>query len=137
MAKAGSKKDIERRKITFALKTSDAKKVILMGDFNIAHQEIDLARPKENVKNVMFTFPEREKISKLIETDFIDTFRHLNKNSQEYSWWAYYRNLRERNIGWRIDYVFVSKLLEKSLKNALILKGVTGSDHCPVGIDLD
>ena len=72
-----------------------------------------------------------------LEKGYIDSFRHLNENSQEYSWWAYYRNLRERNIGWRIDYVFISKLLVSELKDAFILKKVTGSDHCPVGIALD
>ncbi|MBW6442104.1 exodeoxyribonuclease III [Patescibacteria group bacterium] len=119
------------------LKKLKNEKIVLMGDFNIAHEEIDLARPKENEKNVMFTLPEREKISKLIEAGYIDTFRHLNKKSQEYSWWAYYRNLRERNIGWRIDYVFISAPLESKLEEAFIFKKVTGSDHCPVGIKLD
>jgi exodeoxyribonuclease-3 len=108
--------------------------IILMGDFNVAHKEIDLARPKENEKNVMFTLPERERISNLIDMGYIDTFRYLNKEPGHYSWWAYYRNLRERNIGWRIDYVFVSKPMAKNFKEVFILKDVKGSDHCPVGI---
>lgn len=113
------------------------KKIILMGDFNVAHEEIDLARPKENIKNIMFTPEEREKISKLIGAGYIDTFRKLHKEPGHYSWWAYYRNLRERNIGWRIDYIFISKPLEKKLKDAFILKDIKGSDHCPVGITLN
>jgi len=110
-------------------------KIILMGDFNVAHKEIDLANPKENEKNVMFTPPEREKIDKLVDIGYLDSFRKFNKEPGYYSWWAYYRNLRERNIGWRIDYVFVTKLLENKLKQAFILKEVAGSDHCPVGIE--
>jgi len=118
------------------LKNLKDENLILMGDFNVAHEEIDLARPKENEKNVMFTPSEREKLTNLINSGFIDTFRHLNKLGGFYTWWAYYRNLRERNIGWRIDYVFISKILEKNLKEAFILKDVKGSDHCPVGIDI-
>ena len=119
------------------LKSLNDEKIILTGDFNVAHNEIDLARPKENIKNVMFTPPEREKVSNLIESGYIDTFRHINKEGGNYTWWAYYRNLRERNIGWRIDYIFISKPLEKNLTNSLILKDVKGSDHCPVSIKID
>ena len=117
------------------LKNLKDENLIIMGDFNVAHEEIDLARPKENEKNVMFTSIEREKLTNLINSGFIDTFRHLNKSGGFYTWWAYYRNLRERDIGWRIDYVFISKILEKNLKEAFILKDVRGSDHCPIGID--
>ncbi len=118
------------------LKNLKDENLIIMGDFNVAHEEIDLARPKENEKNVMFTSIEREKLTNLINSGFIDTFRHLNKSGGFYTWWAYYRNLRERDIGWRIDYVFISKILEKNLKEAFILKDVRGSDHCPIGIDI-
>ncbi len=118
------------------LETLSDKNIILMGDFNIAHEEIDLARPKDNINNVMFTLPERDKISKLVDTGYVDTFRHLNKEAGHYSWWAYYRNLRERNIGWRIDYIFTSNPMKKFLSKAYILKDIKGSDHCPVVVDL-
>jgi len=119
------------------LKKLKDKNIILMGDFNIAHKEIDLARPKENEKNVMFTPPEREKLDKLVEVGYTDTFRYLNKEPGHYSWWAYYRNLRERNIGWRIDYIFCSKSLLPRIKEAFILKEVKGADHCPVGVEIE
>lgn len=111
--------------------------LILAGDFNVAHKEIDLARPKENVDNTMFTPVERLQIANLLDLGFIDTFRIFNQEGGWYSWWAYFRNLRERNIGWRIDYIFVSKSLKDFIKNAFILPEIPGSDHCPVGIEID
>lgn len=122
------------KKIFLYLKKIDKRNLILVGDFNIAHEEIDLARSKENKNNIMFTPEERKMIDRLIDIGFIDTFRHFNKDGENYSWWPYFANARERNLGWRIDYVFVSKPLTKSLKNAFILKDVYGSDHCPIGI---
>lgn len=113
------------------------KQIILAGDFNIAHSEIDLARPKGNLNNIMFTPLEREHLNKLLGEGFIDTFRHLHKEGGNYTWWPYIRNARERNLGWRIDYIFITKGLLPKLKDAFILKDVTGSDHCPVGITLD
>lgn len=118
------------------LKKLKGKKVILAGDFNIAHKEIDLARPKQNHNNIMFTPLEREQISKLISLDFEDTFRKFNSKGENYTWWPYFANARERNLGWRIDYVFVSKNLVSKLKKSFIWPEVTGSDHCPVGIEL-
>lgn len=112
------------------------KKVVLIGDFNIAHQEIDLARPKQNQKNIMFTAEERAQIDKIIETGFTDTFRMFYKESGHYTWWPYFGNLRQRNLGWRIDYAFTSKPLTPKLKDAFILSEVIGSDHCPIGIEL-
>jgi len=116
------------------LKRNKSKNIILIGDFNIAHQEIDLARPKHNQNNIMFTLEERKQIDKIIKIGFTDTFRKFNQKTGNYTWWPYYRNCRERNIGWRIDYVFASKNLK--LKNAFILKNVSGSDHCPIGVEL-
>ena len=110
--------------------------VIVIGDFNIAHQEIDLARPKDNQKNIMFTPEERRKLDEIIELGFIDSFRIFNKKGGNYTWWPYFVDARERNLGWRIDYIFVSKPLWNKLKGAFILKDVYGSDHCPVGIEL-
>lgn len=114
-----------------------SKQVVVVGDFNVAHKEIDLARPKDNIKNTMFTPEERIKIDGLLSAGYVDTFRIFNNGNGNYSWWAYYRNLRERNIGWRIDYVFISKLLKSNIKRAFILPKVRGSDHCPVGIEID
>ncbi len=112
------------------------KRVILVGDFNIAHQEIDLARPKQNQNNIMFTPEERKRINSLIKLGFIDTFREFHKDGGHYTWWPYFVGARERNLGWRIDYAFVSKLLMPKLKDAFILEKVKGSDHCPVGIEI-
>jgi len=118
------------------LKRIKNKNVILIGDFNIAHQEIDLARPKENQNNIMFTQEERKQIDKIINLGFIDSFRVFNKKSGNYTWWPYFVNARERNLGWRIDYTFVSKKLSSKLKSALVLNKVMGSDHCPIGLEI-
>ncbi|HOR41746.1 MAG TPA: exodeoxyribonuclease III [Atribacterota bacterium] len=111
-------------------------RVIICGDVNTAHKEIDLARPKENEKISGFLPVEREWIDRLIEAGFIDTFRHFNSEPGQYSWWDYKTRARERNVGWRIDYFFVSNNLEPNLKSAFIQTEIEGSDHCPVGIDL-
>jgi len=113
------------------------KSTILIGDFNIAHEEIDLARPKQNQKNIMFTPEERKKINQLIESGFVDTFRKFHKDEiGQYTWWPYFANARARNLGWRIDCIFTSKKLTPKVKNAFILPQVMGSDHCPVGIEI-
>ena len=112
------------------------KKVILTGDFNIAHEEIDLARPKENKNNIMFTPEERARINRLVGSGFIDSFRKFYPDKRDaYTWWPYFANARARNLGWRIDYVFVTQKLAVKLKNAFILSEVKGSDHCPVGVE--
>jgi exodeoxyribonuclease-3 len=111
-------------------------KLILTGDFNIAHQEIDLARPKQNKNNVMFTSEEREQIDDLLGLGFVDTFRLFDKDGGHYSWWPYFANARQRNLGWRLDYTFVNNILIKKVKNAFLLPGVQGSDHCPVGLEI-
>lgn len=111
-------------------------KLIICGDVNTAHTEIDLARPKENEKNTGFLPEERAWVSKLISKGYIDTFRHFNKEPGHYSWWDYKTGARARDIGWRIDYFFVTPNLLPRLKRAFILKEVMGSDHCPVGIEL-
>jgi exodeoxyribonuclease-3 len=113
------------------------KNVILAGDFNIAHEDIDLARPNGNRNNIMFTPEERKQLNNLIASGFTDTFREFHKEGGKYTWWPYFANARERNLGWRIDYVFVSKSLSKKLKDAFILNKVPGSDHCPVGISIE
>ncbi|MBU1730279.1 exodeoxyribonuclease III, partial [Patescibacteria group bacterium] len=117
------------------LKKKGGKNIILIGDFNIAHTEIDLARPKSNQNNIMFTLKEKQQLDKLIKLGFSDTFRNFNENKiNNYTWWPYSFNARERNLGWRIDYIFTSKKVTSRLKNAFILNKVKGSDHCPVGI---
>jgi len=111
-------------------------KILLMGDFNVAHQEIDLARPKENQNNTMFTQKERKQIVQLIKLGFSDTFRKFHKEGEHYTWWPYFANTRERNLGWRIDYAFTSKSLTPKIKNAFILSEIKGSDHCPIGVEI-
>lgn len=119
------------------LKNLKKKKIILIGDFNIAHREIDLVRPKENQNNTMFTPEERIQLDKLIGLGFIDTFRYFHpEEGGNYTWWPYFANARKRNLGWRIDYSFISKKLNSQLKKAFILPEVMGSDHCPIGIEI-
>jgi len=113
------------------------KPVIFCGDLNVAHQEIDLARPKGNHKNPGFSPQERQSFDNIIASNFTDTFRHFHPETTEaYSWWSYRAGARSRNVGWRIDYFCVSNSLVPLLKNAWILSDVLGSDHCPVAIEL-
>ena len=112
------------------------KNIIVCGDFNTAHKEIDLARPKQNEKNSGFLPIERSWIDTFIKHGYIDTFRYINKEPNQYSWWDQKTNSRKRNIGWRIDYFFINKKLISNLLSAFILQEVMGSDHCPVGIIL-
>ncbi|MBF0384573.1 MAG: exodeoxyribonuclease III [Candidatus Omnitrophica bacterium] len=113
------------------------KRIIICGDVNTAHEEIDLARPKENVKNTGFLPEERAWVSKLIQGGYVDTFRHLNKEKGHYTWWDYKTGARARDIGWRIDYFFISENLLSFLRNADIIKEVMGSDHCPISLNID
>lgn len=113
------------------------KPVVTCGDFNVAHEEIDLARPKTNHHNAGFTNEEREGVSNLTKAGFIDTFRSLNPGAQRYTWWSHWGHARENNVGWRIDYFFISKSLKKVLKQAEIYEEVGGSDHCPISIMLE
>jgi exodeoxyribonuclease-3 len=116
---------------------SEGKKVVFCGDVNTAHKEIDLARPKQNEKISGFLPVERAWMDRLVEHGFLDTFRIFNSSGGNYSWWDLKTRARERNVGWRIDYLFVSDNLKDAVKSAFILKDVTGSDHCPVGIELE
>lgn len=112
------------------------RKVIICGDVNTAHCEIDLARPKANEDVSGFLPMERAWIDRLIEAGFVDTFRMFNQEGGNYSWWDYKTGARARNVGWRIDYFFVSQSLAKGVKDAFIMTDVMGSDHCPIGIEL-
>lgn len=114
------------------------KPVVVCGDFNAAHTEIDLARPKDNEGNAGYTIEERQGITNLIEAGFVDAFRALHPDETDrYTWWTWRAGARVRNIGWRIDYFFISESLRSKLKSADIYEDVIGSDHCPVSIDLD
>ncbi|MCK4918743.1 MAG: exodeoxyribonuclease III [Candidatus Pacebacteria bacterium] len=117
-------------------KLEKKKPVIITGDLNVAHNEIDLARPKDNVGNSGFTKEEREWIDEFLKAGFVDTFRDLHPEKVQYSWWSYRAMVRERNIGWRIDYFVVSKKLMKKIKKAEIHDEITGSDHCPISIEI-
>ena len=108
--------------------------VILCGDYNIAHKEIDLARPKQNVDNPGFLPEERQAMTKFVRAGYVDTFRHFNKGPGHYTWWSYRGNARAKNIGWRLDYHCVNKEFMPHVKGSRILADVTGSDHCPVAI---
>lgn len=115
----------------------DAKKpVIVCGDLNVAHEEIDLKNPKSNHNNAGFTDQEREKFSLWLSRGFVDTFRHLYPDSQTYSWWSYRFRAREKGIGWRIDYFIVSKRLLQRVADSKIHTSILGSDHCPIELDL-
>jgi exodeoxyribonuclease III len=114
----------------------EGKHVVVCGDFNTAHKEIDLAHPKANEKRSGFLPVERAWIDTFIDHGFVDTFRVFNKEPKQYSWWDMKTHSRQRNIGWRIDYFFVDKGFVPQLKNAFILQDVMGSDHCPVGIEI-
>lgn len=114
-----------------------SKPVIYCGDLNVAHEEIDLKNPKTNRKNAGFSDEERGKFSELLDSGFADSFRRLYPEKVEYSWWSYMRKARERNAGWRIDYFVVSDRIMDKVKDSFIMTDVMGSDHCPVGIDID
>ena len=110
--------------------------VVICGDFNIAHKEIDLRNPKENVDNAGFLPEERAWLDLFVEAGYIDTFREFCKDPHHYTWWSYRSGVRERNIGWRLDYHFVNKEFVSKIKNSFILPEVMGSDHCPVVLEL-
>lgn len=117
---------------------NQGKSIIVCGDVNTAHKAIDLARPKANEETSGFLPIERAWMDKLIEHDYIDTFRHIKGDEpHHYSWWSYRANARANNVGWRIDYFFVSSDLKDKIKNAYIMPEITGSDHCPVVLELE
>lgn len=120
------------------MKNLDAKKpVIYCGDLNVAHEEIDLKNPKTNHFSAGFSDEERGKFTELLNSGFADTFRSLYPEKVKYSWWSYMFNSREKNVGWRIDYFVVSQRLLEKVKDSFILNEIMGSDHCPVGIEIE
>ena len=121
----------------YLLELDRKKPVIVCGDMNVAHEEIDLKNPKTNIGNPGFSYEERGKFTELLEAGFTDSFRYLYPDRTDaYSWWSYRAAARERNVGWRIDYFVVSDRLRENIKDAYILPEVMGSDHCPVGLDI-
>jgi exodeoxyribonuclease-3 len=115
---------------------AEGKNLIICGDYNTAHTEIDLKNPKSNKKTTGFLPEERAWIDKFIEKGYIDTFREFNKEPENYTWWSYRFSARDKNIGWRIDYFFINEAFLPKLKDAFILPDITGSDHCPLGIEI-
>ena len=122
---------------TFLQQLDQRKPVIVCGDMNVAHQEIDLKNPKTNRKNAGFTDEERNKFSALLNKGFLDTFRTCHPEEVTYSWWSYRFHAREKNAGWRIDYFVISQRLQELMTDAKIHTEVMGSDHCPVELDLN
>ena len=120
----------------YLLELNKKKPVIMCGDLNVAHEEIDLKNPKTNKGNAGFTNEEREKMTELLNAGFIDSYRYLYPEKIEYSWWSYMGHAREKNVGWRIDYFIVSNDFRKNIKDATIYTEILGSDHCPVGLEI-
>ena len=122
----------------YLLNLNKTKPVIMCGDLNVAHKEIDLKNPKTNTHNAGFTIEERNKMTELLNAGFIDTFRYLYPDKIDcYTWWSYMRKAREKNVGWRIDYFIVSGELKNKIKEAKIYQDIMGSDHCPIGLEID
>ena len=127
----------ERDFLAYLLKLQESKPVICCGDLNVAHEEIDLKNPKTNRKNAGFTDEERSKMTTVLTSGFVDTFRYFYPDAEGvYSWWSYRFRAREKNAGWRIDYFIVSERLKDRLEDASIHTEIFGSDHCPVELDL-
>lgn len=122
----------------YLLTLNEKKPVIVCGDLNVAHTEIDLKNPKTNTMNAGFTIEEREKMTTLLDSGFVDTFRYLYPDVTEaYTWWSYMFKAREKNAGWRIDYFLVSDILKTNIADSKIHKDILGSDHCPVELDIN
>lgn len=137
LARLGERLEWEENLRNYMLELDTIKPVILCGDLNVAHAEIDLKNPKPNKGNSGFTEEERKKMTKLLEAGFVDSFRYLYpEKTDAYTWWSYMTKVRERNIGWRIDYFIMSTKLADLLKDSQIHSDIMGSDHCPVCIEI-
>lgn len=137
LSRLGFKEEFDDAWLEYVKKLEKKKPVVTCGDFNVAHEAIDIARPKENEGNAGFTKEERAWADKFLKHGLVDTFRLINGDKVQYSWWSYRQAARARNIGWRIDYFLVSAKLKKDIKDAFIDDTVLGSDHCPIGIELE
>lgn len=128
----------EEKMFTYLNSLDEKKPVIYCGDLNVAHEEIDIRNVKSNIGNSGFTYEERGRMTKLLEAGFTDTYRYFYPEQEEnYTWWSYMNKVRERNIGWRIDYFITSKRLEPKLKDAAIHADIMGSDHCPIMLEIN
>ena len=136
LARLDYRMEWEEAFLHYVKKLDEIKPVIICGDLNVAHKEIDLKNPKSNHRNPGFTDEERNAFGRLLDAGFVDTYRYLHPDTQKFSWWSYRYNARAKGIGWRIDYFLVSARLAERLVEADILDHVTGSDHCPVYIVL-
>lgn len=122
----------------YLISLDKVKPVIYCGDLNVAHKEIDLKNPNTNHRSAGFTDEEREKMTNLLDSGFVDSFRFVNPDVIDaYSWWSYMFHAREKNVGWRIDYIIVSERIKNKIKDVKIYNDILGSDHCPVGLDID
>ena len=122
----------------YLISLDKVKPVIYCGDLNVAHKEIDLKNPNTNHRSAGFTDEERDKMTNLLDAGFVDTFRYINPDlTDAYSWWSYMFRSREKNVGWRIDYVIVSDRIKDKINDVKIYSDILGSDHCPVGLDID
>ena len=138
LARLDYRMEWEEAFLEYLNRLNEVKPIVLCGDLNVAHNEIDLKNPESNRKNAGFSDEERDKFTKLLEAGYTDTFRYLYPDKEdEYSWWSYFRQERDRNIGWRIDYFVVSKVLEYKRVEASIHQNIMGSDHCPVSVELN
>jgi len=136
LSRLGFKIEFNDRLLRLYKKLEKTKPVVVCGDYNVAHNEIDLARPKANVGSPGFTDEERAWMTKFLSKGFVDVFRAQHGMQVKYSWWSYRANARVRNVGWRIDYFCVSEGFVKNIKKSFILNEVMGSDHCPVGLEI-
>ncbi|HNX11004.1 MAG TPA: exodeoxyribonuclease III [bacterium] len=137
LSRLSYKQEFNEALLQYIKKLDKKKPVIVTGDFNVAHQPIDLARPKQNEGNAGYTKEEREFMTRFLSQGFVDSFRFKNPQKIQYSWWSFRSAARLRNIGWRIDYFVVSDRIKKLIKKAYILDKITGSDHAPVVLEID
>ncbi len=138
LARLGYRMEWEDDFRNYLISLDQVKPIILCGDLNVAHNEIDLKNPKSNVKNAGFTIEERSKMTELLNSGFVDSFRYLYPDLKDaYTWWSYMFRAREKNVGWRIDYFIVSDKIKSRIGDSIIHKDTLGSDHCPVELDID
>ena len=137
LARLSYRMDWEDALREYIKKLDAVKPVLYCGDLNCAHEEIDIKNPKTNRRSAGFSDEERAKFSQLLDSGFVDTFRYQHPDTVAYSWWSYMRKAREKNIGWRIDYFVISDRIKDRIKDTYILSDIMGSDHCPVGLEID
>jgi len=137
LARLGYRMEWEDAFLEYIKELDSKKPVIYCGDLNVAHEEIDLKNPKSNRQSAGFSDEERAKFTALLDAGFVDTFRRLYPDKVQYSWWSYMFKAREKNAGWRIDYFVVSERIFEKVRDSIIFTEITGSDHCPVGLEIE